>query len=245
MPQTPANFSIITLDDSAGARRSMSNHNANRNRLIEIVKARSFSTGAEIKLVSGRSSSFYFNMKPTMLDAEGAHLIATLVLDSLKGEDVDLVGGLEMGAVPLASAVAVMSHTKGWPLQAFFVRKQAKEHGARKLIEGLAPNETLQGKRVVILEDVTTTGGSSMKAVEAVKAEGGEIVRVISIVDRLEGAADSFKAAGVPFSGGCCESSRACPHRSCAATRSTRAFGYTATASPRRPRAASTRTAPI
>jgi len=122
------------------------------------------------------------------------------VLDSIKGEDVDLVGGLEMGAVPLASAVAVMSQTLGWPLQAFFVRKQAKEHGAMKLVEGLAPHESLRGKRIVILEDVTTTGGSATKAIEAVKAEGGSIVRVISIVDRLEGAADNFKAAGIPFS---------------------------------------------
>jgi orotate phosphoribosyltransferase len=178
----------------------MASADAARTRLIEIVKVRSFSTGGETKLASGRSSTYYFNMKPSMLHPEGAHLIATLVLDSIKGEDVDLVGGLEMGAVPLASAVAVMSHTKGWPLQAFFVRKQAKEHGAKKLIEGLAPTETLLGKRVIILEDVTTTGGSSMKAVEAVKAEGGNIVRVISIVDRLEGAADSFKVAGVPFS---------------------------------------------
>ena len=177
----------------------MSTYNANRKRLIEIVKARSFSTGAEIKLVSGRSSNFYFNMKPTMLDAEGAYLIATLVLDSIKGEDVDLVGGLEMGAVPLASAVAVMSQTLGWPLQAFFVRKQAKEHGARKLVEGLAPNESLQGKRVVILEDVTTTGGSSMKAIEAARAVGAIIERVITVVDRLEGAADTYKAAGIPF----------------------------------------------
>jgi orotate phosphoribosyltransferase len=177
----------------------MAEPNANRNRLIEIVRARSFSTGTETKLVSGRSSSFYFNMKPTMLDAEGAYLIATLILDTVKGEDVDLVGGLEMGAVPMASAVAVMSQTKGWPLQAFFVRKQAKEHGAKKLIEGLAPGETLQDKRVVILEDVTTTGGSSMKAVEAVKAEGGIVVRVITIVDRLEGATEAFAAAGIPF----------------------------------------------
>ena len=96
------------------------------------------------------------------------------MLEALQGADVDLIGGLEMGAVPLATAVAVMSHAQGWPLQAFFVRKQAKEHGARKLVEGLAPGETLQGKRVVILEDVTTTGGSSMKAIEAVKAEGGD-----------------------------------------------------------------------
>lgn len=177
----------------------MSKASAERNRLIEIVKARSFSTGGEVKLASGRSSNFYFNMKPTMLHAEGASLIASLILDALKGDDVDLVGGLEMGAVPLASAVAVMSHTKGWPLQAFFVRKQAKEHGAKKLVEGLAPNETLEGKRVVILEDVTTTGGSSMKAIEAVKAEGGQVVRVVTVVDRQEGAAESFAAAGITF----------------------------------------------
>jgi orotate phosphoribosyltransferase len=141
-----------------------------RRRLIEVVRARSFSSGGEIKLVSGRTSSFYFNMKPTMLDAEGAHLIATLILDALEGSKVDLIGGLEMGAVPLATAVAVASHARGRPLQAFFVRKQAKEHGAKKLVEGLAPSESLAGKRVVILEDVTTTGGSAMKAIEAAKA---------------------------------------------------------------------------
>lgn len=172
---------------------------AARGRLIEIVKGRSFSTGTETKLVSGRSTSFYFNMKPTMLDPEGGHLIAALILDALKGAEVDLIGGLEMGAVPLAVAVAVTSQIKGWPLKAFFVRKQAKEHGARKLIEGLAPGETLEGRRIVVLEDVTTTGGSAMKAIEALKAEGAVIVRVISVVDRLEGAADAFKAAGIPF----------------------------------------------
>ncbi len=104
-----------------------------------------------------------------------------------------------MGAVPLATAVSVTSYARGQPLPAFFVRKQAKEHGARKLVEGLAPGETLRDKRVVILEDVTTTGGSSMKAIEAVKAEGAVIERVISVVDRLEGAAETFKAAGIPF----------------------------------------------
>ena len=172
---------------------------AARKRLTEIVKVRSFSTGGETRLVSGRSTSFYFNMKPSMLDPEGAHLIATLILAALEGAEVDCIGGLEMGAVPLATAVSVVSHAKGRPLAAFFVRKQAKEHGARKLVEGLAPGETLQGKRVVILEDVTTTGGSSMKAIEAAKAEGAIIERVITVVDRLEGAADTFKAAGIPF----------------------------------------------
>jgi orotate phosphoribosyltransferase len=177
----------------------MGNTGAARGRLIEIVKRRSFSAGTETKLVSGRSTNFYFNMKPTMLDPEGGHLIATLILDALEGAEVDLIGGLEMGAVPLAVAVAVTSQVNGWPLRAFFVRKHAKEHGARKLIEGLAPGETLGGKRIVVLEDVTTTGGSALKAIEALKAEGALVVRVITVVDRKEGAADAFKSAGIPF----------------------------------------------
>src|SRR5262245_30608212 len=172
---------------------------AAKGRLIEIVRERSFSTGGETRLVSGRSTSFYFDMKPSMLHPEGAHLIAALVLDALEDARVDLVGGLEMGAIPLATAVALASHGRGRPVRAFFVRKQAKKHGARKLVEGLAPGETLEAKRVAILEDVTTTGGSSMKAIEAVRAEGAVIARVVVVVDRLEGAAETFKAAGIPF----------------------------------------------
>jgi orotate phosphoribosyltransferase len=172
---------------------------AARSRLIEIVKARSFSTGGETRLASGRSTNFYFDMKPSMLHPESAHLIATLILEALQGSAVDYIGGLEMGAVPLATAVCVLSHGRGRPIGAFFVRKQAKEHGARKLVEGLAPGETLQGKRVVILEDVTTTGGSCIKAIEAVRAESAVVDRVITVVDRLEGAAETFKAAAVPF----------------------------------------------
>lgn len=177
----------------------MAEANAAKMRLIEIVRQRSFSSGGETKLVSGRSSSFYFNMKPSMLHPEGAHLMATLILDALRGAKVDLVGGMEIGAVPLAAAVTVLSEAKGRPLGSFFIRKQVKEHGARKLVEGLAPGETLKEKRVVILEDVTTTGGSSLKAIEVVRAEGGIIERVITVVDRLEGAADTFKAAGISF----------------------------------------------
>src|SRR5262245_50849312 len=177
----------------------MPDTDAARRRLIEIVKRRSFSTGSDVKLVSGRSSTFYFDMKPTMLDPEGAHLIATLVLDALAGAEADLVGGLEMGAVPLVTAVAAASYARGRPLPAVFVRKQAKEHGARKLVEGMAPGESLAGKRVAVLEDVTTTGGSAAKAIEALRAEGAVIDRVITVVDRLEGATENFKAAGIPF----------------------------------------------
>src|SRR5262245_10602873 len=172
---------------------------AAKRRLVAIVKERSLSTGGQTKLVSGRSTSFYFDMKPSMLHPEGAELMATLILDALRDTEVDLVGGMEIGAVPLATAVAVMSQARGRPLQAFFVRKQAKDHGARKLIEGLAPGESLEGKRVAILEDVTTTGGSSLKAIEAVRAEGATIARVITVIDRLEGAADTFQRAALPF----------------------------------------------
>ena len=170
-----------------------------RRRLIEIVKARSFSTGKQMQLASGRTSSFYFNMKPTMLDPEGAALIGQLVLARLEGLGVERIGGLEMGAVPLATAVAIASHAAGKPMPAFFVRKQAKEHGTKSLVEGLAPGETLAGKRVAILEDVTTTGGSAMKAVAAVRADGASVAAVITIVDRQEGADAAFKAAGLDF----------------------------------------------
>jgi orotate phosphoribosyltransferase len=172
---------------------------ADKARLIEIVKSRSFSTGGEIKLASGRSSNFYFNMKPTMLDPEGAHLIGVLICAALAGRSVDMVGGLEMGAVPIATAVAVSSQHKGWPLPAFFVRKQAKDHGTQNLVEGLPAGQTLAGRRVVIVEDVTTTGGSAMKAIAAVRAEGAIVDRVITVVDRLEGAAETFKSAGIDF----------------------------------------------
>ena len=168
-----------------------------RARLIEIIKARSFQAGKEVKLASGRTSTYYFNMKPTMLDAEGAHVIATLILSAIAGLKVDLIGGLEMGAVPLAAAVAAVSHAKGQPINAFFVRKQAKEHGTKSLIEGLANGESLEGKRVVVVEDVTTTGGSAIKAAEALRAEGAEVVGVVTVIDREEGAGEAFAAAGL------------------------------------------------
>lgn len=172
---------------------------ADRQQLIAIIKARSFSTGAEMKLASGRTSNFYFNMKPTMLHPQGAHLIGSMMLAVMADDAVELVGGLEMGAVPIATAITTVSYAAGQPVRAFFVRKQAKEHGTQSLIEGLAPGETLTGRRIVIVEDVTTTGGSSLKAVEAVAAAGGVIVGVITVVDRQEGAAETFAAAGIPF----------------------------------------------
>ena len=175
----------------------MTDAKAAKRRLIEIVKVRSFSMGGETKLVSGRSTNFYFDMKPSMLHAESAHLIAILMLDALQDSAVDYIGGLEMGAVPIAAAVAAVSHAGKQPVNAFFVRKQAKEHGTKSLIEGLPNGDSLKGKRVVIVEDVTTTGGSAVKAAEAVRAEGAQVVGVVTVIDREEGAHEAFAAAGL------------------------------------------------
>jgi orotate phosphoribosyltransferase len=171
---------------------------ASRARLFDIIHARSFGYG-EITLASGRKSNFYFNLKPTMCDPEGAALLAELTFDALREDKLDYVGGLEMGAVPLAGAIAQLSWLKNHPIAAFFVRKKPKEHGARLAVEGLAKGETLQGKRIVIVEDVTTTGGSAIKALEAVREAGGDVVLVYTMVDREEGATENFAKAGVPF----------------------------------------------
>ncbi|HVX98782.1 MAG TPA: orotate phosphoribosyltransferase [Pseudorhodoplanes sp.] len=180
---------------AAPARQSASD---TRSRLAEIIRTRSFGRGKVI-LASGRESDFYFNLKPTMLDAEGAALLAELTLDALQGERVDYVGGLEMGAVPIAGAIAQLSWLRGKPIPAFFVRKKPKEHGAKLTVEGLAKNESLNGKRVVVVEDVTTTGGSAMKAVEVLREAGAEIAFVLTMVDREEGAAETFRQAGLGF----------------------------------------------
>lgn len=169
-----------------------------RARLADIIFERSFGRG-EITLASGRKSDFYFNLKPTMLDPEGAALLAELTLESLKNDKFDYVGGLEMGAVPIAGAIAQLSFMKGRPVPAIFVRKKPKEHGAKLSVEGLMKGETLAGKKVVVVEDVTTTGGSAIKAVEAVKDSGGEVVMVFTMLDREEGATEFFAEQKMPF----------------------------------------------
>lgn len=170
-----------------------------RARLKDIIARRSFRLGEMFRLVSGVESNVYFNMKPTMFDPEGAALMAKLVVERLAQTGVDAVGGLEMGAVPIVAGAVVESHRAGRPIRGFFVRKKAKEHGARLRIEGLGRDETLAGRRVAIIDDVCTTGGSALQAIEEVRAAGGEVVLALAIIDREEGAAANFRAEGVAF----------------------------------------------
>jgi orotate phosphoribosyltransferase len=187
----------INCAAAENARKTLSK-SASRARLHDIIRKRSFGRG-EVTLASGRKSDFYFNLKPTMLDPEGAALLAEVTYEALRDDQLDYIGGLEMGAVPLAGAIAQLSWLKGHPIAAFFVRKKPKEHGARLAIEGLAKEEKLEGKRVVVIEDVTTTGSSAMKAVEALREVGANVVLVLTMVDREEGANDTFAQAGLPF----------------------------------------------
>mgnify|MGYP000915468666 CR=1 FL=1 len=168
-----------------------------RERLIAIVRERSFQSGETFRLASGRMSNLYFNMKPTMLDPEGAYLLASLLLDAIGEDAAEHIGGLEVGAIPLATAVAVVSHLRGRPRRALFVRKATKEHGTQSLVEGLRRGESLSGRRVIVLEDVTTTGGSALKAAEALRGQGAIVDRVITLLDREEGAEVALSAAGL------------------------------------------------
>jgi orotate phosphoribosyltransferase len=168
-----------------------------RQTLLEIIRRRSFRQGGEFRLASGRTSTIYFNLKPAMLDPEGARLIGAALAEKAAELGADYVGGLEMGAVPLVAATAAMSAVAGRPVRAVFVRKAAKEHGTRSLVEGLAEGESLSGRRVVVLEDVTTTGGSALKAIDALRSAGAVVRHVVTVVDREEGADATFGGAGV------------------------------------------------
>jgi orotate phosphoribosyltransferase len=165
-----------------------------RRRLLAIIRRCSLLRDRDFLLTSGRSSGFFFDMKRTMLDPEGAALLAELLFDRVAGEAVDCIGGMETGAIPLVANLCLRSWPEK-PMRGFFVRKAAKGHGTDQRVDGrLEP-----GSRVILLEDVTTTGGSAMQAVAEARRLGCTIVKIVTVVDRLEGAGDNFAAAGIPF----------------------------------------------
>lgn len=162
--------------------------------LKEIIQVKSYITDGDFKLASGASSNFFFDMKVTLLDPKGATLAADLILDMIKNDRVKAIGGMELGACPIASAVCVRSQERGMPINAFYVRKTPKKRGTQKMIEG----EPLKpGDRVVVVDDVTTSGGSVMDAIKEVRALGCEIVSVLTIVDREQGAEANLQAQGL------------------------------------------------
>lgn len=139
----------------------------------------------EMTLASGKKSSYYFDGKQVTLDPQGILTVGKLILAMIAGEKVDAVGGPTLGADPMATAVSLLSSNSGHSIRAFIVRKEAKKHGLQKMIEGPALKA---GDRVVMLEDVITTGGSVLKAIEEVEKLGAKVVRVICLIDRGEGA---------------------------------------------------------
>jgi orotate phosphoribosyltransferase len=170
---------------------------ADRARLLAMLTERSYAK-KKIVLSSGRESDFYIDCKKTVLTAEGHWLVGKLMFAAVRERFPEAlgVGGLTMGADPLASAVSLVSFLGGAPLQAFLVRKEPKGHGTGQWIEGLS--SLPQGAKVVVLEDVVTTGASTIKAIERVRAEGLVPVGAITVVDRLEGGREPVEATGVP-----------------------------------------------
>ncbi len=168
-----------------------------RARLVQLLTERSFER-RNVILASGRESDFFIDCKQTMLTAEGHALIGELMFDLLAElPPCEAVGGVELGGCPLASAVSLVSFQRGKPLNALYVRKAKKDHGTTKLVEG---DKSLKpGLKVALLEDVVTTGGSSLKAVESLQAAGAQVVGIVALVDRLEGGAETIRAAGLPL----------------------------------------------
>lgn len=165
-----------------------------RTSLLQLLAQRSVSSG-RFTLASGRESSVYVDARKTTMSPEGLALIGPLALDAVRarGWHVDAVGGLTLGADPISYAIAYASTTSPPLVRAFTVRKETKQHGAGRLIEGaLSPGDV-----VAIVEDVITTGGSALRAVEAVREAGASIVGVLALVDRQEGGREALEAAGL------------------------------------------------
>ena len=171
-----------------------------KKRLIELVIERTFkfTTKPTFKLASGKTSSFYFNCKPTTLNPEGMYLIGQLLHDLIKGcksMKIKAVGGLTLGADPVANAIAYTSYLKGDSIESFVVRKEPKKHGTMLWIEG----QVKKGDKVMIVEDVITTGSSTLKAVSRAKKCGLKVQGVIVLIDRQEGGREKVEALGLPL----------------------------------------------
>lgn len=160
-----------------------------RDRLLELIKTRAVAFG-NFTLASGKPSTHYINSKKFLFHGEAVALLGELLYRATADLDFQSIGGLEVGAIPMATATVLRYHQAGKNIDGFFVRKRTKDHGSQERIEGTAN----PGDRVVVLDDVLTTGESVVQAIEAVEDRGATVLRVICIVDRLQGASDRLAA---------------------------------------------------
>ncbi len=168
-----------------------------KKRLEELIKERALKVADEpiFKLSSGKMSNYYLDLRTITLDPEGGYVIGNIIYDFIKDKPVDAVGGLTLGADPIAYATAMVSYLQKNPVNPFVVRKEPKKHGTGKQIEG----NVKAGDKVFILEDVVTTGGSSLKAAKVAQKEGLEVLGIIAIVDREEGGEENIRKEGFDF----------------------------------------------
>ena len=159
--------------------------------LIDLLCNKAFKYHDEpvFKLVSGQMSQYYVNCKPVTLDPRGLFLVGHLVFQTIKNLDVKGIGGLTFGADPIAVATAYTSELEGKPVKAFSIRKNQKDHGVIKWVEG----DLNPGDRVVIIDDVATTGGSTIKAIQRAKSEGLNVIKAVILVDRQEGGTENIR----------------------------------------------------
>jgi orotate phosphoribosyltransferase len=161
-------------------------------KLLELIRERSFRRGT-FKLASGDVSNYYIDGRMTVVHSAGASLVGEILYERTKDLSIDAIGGLAVGAVPVTTATVIAYHQHGKAIEGFWVRDKAKEHGTQKLVEGgLKP-----GMRVAIVDDVFTQGKSALKAAEAVREMGCEVVVVLAVVDRLCGARKLFEENGI------------------------------------------------
>jgi len=167
-----------------------------RSQLLELLRVLSFQR-RRVVLASGKESDFFIDCKQAVLTAEGHALVGPLMREAIVGFAVraDAVAGVELGGCPLASAVAYASYGAGAPLDAVYVRKEAKDHGSRRLLEG--DGRLARGASLAIVEDVITTGGSTLKAAEKLRSAGYAIAGVVALVDRFEGGRQAIEAEGI------------------------------------------------
>jgi orotate phosphoribosyltransferase len=161
-----------------------------KNRLAEIIMTKSFQyrENPPFTLASGRTSNYYFNCKPTTLDPEGMNLIGMIIFAMLADTDVSAAGGLTLGADPIANALSLISYQRGKPIKSFIIRKDVKGHGTKSAVEG----DVRPGEKVAIIDDVITTGGSTLTAIERAREAGLIIERVVTLVDREEGGRENI-----------------------------------------------------